>query len=74
MILKLGRLTDIGCQMGRSVDGDGHPRLPRKDARAIVKFLLPRIDLKGEKKMRGFETNEGLRAVAWANRSGDDLG
>ena len=38
------------------MDSYGHPRLSRKDAHAIVKFLLPMIDLKGEKKMKDLGT------------------
>ena len=37
---------------GRLVNGGGNPKLSRKNAHAIVKFLLPRIDIKGELKMK----------------------
>ena len=31
---------------GRLVDGDWNPKLNRKSFRAIVRFLLPRVDIK----------------------------
>ena len=51
---------------GRPVDGYGHPRLSRKDAHANVKFLLPRIDFKGEKKMKDFGTMKAC--VQWLGK------
>jgi hypothetical protein len=50
---------------GRPVDGYGHPRLSWKDAHAIVKFLLPRINLKGEKKMNDFGTMKACMQWLW---------
>ncbi len=37
---------------GRLVNGDGNSKLSRKNAHAIVKFLLPRIVIKEELKMK----------------------
>ena len=51
------------------MDGDRRPRLNRKNAYAIVKFLLPRIDIKGEKKLKDFGTMKAcvqwLGQIAW---------
>ena len=33
---------------GRPVDEIGHPRLNKKDSLAVVKFLLPRVDITGK--------------------------
>ncbi len=37
---------------GRLVDEDGNPCLTKKDSHAIVKFLLTRLDIKGELKLK----------------------
>ena len=37
---------------GRLVNDDGNPKLNRKSAHAIVRFLLPRVDINGELKMK----------------------
>ena len=41
---------------GRLVNDDGNPKLNRKSAHAIVRFLLPRVDIKGELKMKDFNS------------------
>ena len=48
---------------GRLVDGDGNPKLNRKSFRAIVRFLLPRVDIKGELKMNDFNSTKAC--VKW---------
>jgi len=37
---------------GRLINYDENPKLNRKSAHAIVRFLLPRVDIKGELKMK----------------------
>ena len=41
---------------GRLVDGDGNPKLNRSSAHANVRFLLPLVDIKGELKMKDFNS------------------
>ena len=41
---------------GRLVNDDGNPTLNRKCAHAIVRFLLPRVEIKGELKMKDFNS------------------
>jgi hypothetical protein len=41
---------------GRPVDEMGHPRLNRKDSLAVVKFLLPRVDITGKLKLKDFNS------------------
>ncbi len=48
---------------GRLVDGDGNPKLNRKSAHVIVRFLLSRVDIKGELKMKDF--NSMKACVKW---------
>ena len=48
---------------GRLVNDDGNPKLNRKSAHAIVRFLLPRVDNKGELKMKDF--NSMKACVKW---------
>ena len=48
---------------GRLVNDDGNPKLNRKSAHAIVRFLLPRVDIKGELKMKDF--NSMKACVKW---------
>ncbi len=38
------------------VDEDGSPKIDRKESYVVVKFLLPRIDIKGEDKLKNFGT------------------
>jgi len=48
---------------GRLVNDDGNLKLNRKSAHAIVRFLLPRVDNKGELKMKDF--NSMKACVKW---------
>ena len=50
---------------GRLVDGDGNPNLNRKSFRVIVRFFLPRVDIKvkGELKMKDFNLTKAC--VKW---------
>ena len=41
---------------GRKTNDDGSPHLKRVDALAIVRVLLPRLDVKKEMKMGDFKT------------------
>jgi hypothetical protein len=54
---------------GRLVDKNGSPRLTKKDSHAIVKFLLPRLDIKGELKLKDFSLMKAcvrsLSGIAW---------
>jgi len=51
---------------GRLVDGDGNPKLNRKSACVIVRFLLQRVDIKGELKMKDF--NWLMVCVKWLGK------
>jgi hypothetical protein len=48
---------------GRPVDEMGHPRLNKKDSLAVVKFLLPRVDITGTLKLKDF--NSMKKCVVW---------
>ena len=48
---------------GRLVNHDRNPKLNRKSAHAIVRILLPRVDIKGELKMKNF--NSMKACVKW---------
>ncbi len=48
---------------GWPVDKDGDPRLTKKDSHAILKFLLPRVDIKGELKLKDFSSMKAC--VRW---------
>lgn len=52
------------------LDEDGHqyPTIPRKDAVAIVRVLLPCIDIKGELKMKDFSTAKAC--IKWLGEIG----
>jgi hypothetical protein len=41
---------------GRLVNENGSPNLDRPSSYSVVKFLLPRIDIKGELKLKDFGT------------------
>ena len=41
---------------GRKVDANGCPDLDRPSSYALVKFLLPKIDIKGELRLKDFGT------------------
>lgn len=49
-------------------DGHKYPTLPRKDAIAIVRVLLPRIDIKGEMKMKDLSTAKAC--IKWLGEIG----
>ena len=49
--------------VGRPVDEMGHPRLNKKDSLAVVKFLLPRVDITGTLKLKDF--NSMKKCVVW---------
>ena len=48
---------------GRPVDEIGHPRLNKKDSLAVVKFLLPRVDITGKLKLKDF--NLMKKCIVW---------
>ena len=48
---------------GRPVDEIGHPRLNKKDSLAVVKFLLPRVDITGKLKLKDF--NSMKKCIVW---------
>jgi hypothetical protein len=48
---------------GRPVDEIGHPRLNKKDSLAVVKFLLPRVDITGTLKLKDF--NSMKKCIVW---------
>ena len=48
---------------GRLVDGDGNPKLNQKSAHANVRFLLSRVDIKGELKTK--DCNSMKACVKW---------
>jgi hypothetical protein len=51
---------------GWLVDKDGNPHLTKKDSHAIIKFLLPRVDIMGELKLKDFSTMKVC--VRWLGR------
>jgi hypothetical protein len=48
---------------GRPVDEIGHPRLNKKDSLAVVKFLLPKVDITGKLKLKDF--NSMKKCILW---------
>jgi hypothetical protein len=42
--------------VGSPVDVVGHPQLNKKDSLALVKFLLPKVDILGELKLKDFNS------------------
>jgi hypothetical protein len=42
--------------VGSPVDVSGHLRLNRKDSLALVRFLLPKVDILGELKLKDFNS------------------
>ena len=48
---------------GRPVDEIGHPWLNKKDSLAVVKFLLPRVDIMGKLKLKAF--NLMKKCIVW---------
>jgi hypothetical protein len=49
--------------VGRPVDEIGHPRLNKKDSLAVVKFLLPRVNIMGKLKLKDF--NLMKKCILW---------
>ncbi len=49
--------------VGRLVDKIGHMRLNKKDSLAVVKFLLPRVDIMGKLKLKAF--NSMKKCIVW---------
>ena len=45
------------------MDKIGHPRLNKKDSLAVVKFLLPRVDIMGKLKLKAF--NLMKKCIVW---------
>ena len=41
---------------GRPIDADGNPVLDKNASYAVVKFLLPRVDILGELKLKDFNS------------------
>ena len=59
-----GTWENNGCRM----DGDGYPVMNRKDAFAVVKVLLPRMDILKELKLSNFRTVKDC--VKWLGEIG----
>jgi hypothetical protein len=53
---------------GSPVDVSGHPRLKKKDSLALVKFLLPKVDILGELKLKDF--NSMKKCNVWLGEIG----
>jgi hypothetical protein len=53
---------------GSPVDVSGHPRLNKKDSLALVKFLLPKVDILGELKLKDF--NSMKKCNVWLGEIG----
>jgi len=53
---------------GRPIDADGYPVLDKKASYAVVKFLLPRVDIKGELKLKDFNTMK--KCIKWLGEIG----
>jgi hypothetical protein len=53
---------------GRPVDADGNPVLDKKASYAVVKFLLLRVNIKGDLKLKDF--NSMKKYVKWLGEIG----
>jgi hypothetical protein len=53
---------------GRPIDADGNPVLDKNASYAVVKFLLPRVDIMGELKLKDF--NSMKKCVKWLGSIG----
>ena len=53
---------------GRPIDADGNPVLDKNASYAVVKFLLPRVDILGELKLKDF--NSMKKCVKWLGSIG----
>jgi len=50
------RVYEEWTRTGRKVDANGFPDLGRSSSFAVVKFLLPNIDINGELRLKSFGT------------------
>ncbi len=53
------------------MDVIGHPWLNKKDSLAIVKFLLPKVDILGELKLKDF--NSMKKCNVWLGETGHGI-
>ena len=53
---KAKRVYEEWTRTGRKVDANGFPDLDRSSSYAVLKFLLPKIDIKGELRLKDFGT------------------
>ena len=56
MLNKAKRDYEEWTRTGRKVDANGFPDLDRSSSYAVVKFLLPKIDINGELHLKSFGT------------------
>jgi hypothetical protein len=56
MLNKAKRVYEEWTRTGRKVDANGFTDLGRSSSYAVVKFLLPKIDIKGELHLKDFGT------------------
>ena len=56
MLNKGKRVYEEWTRTGRKVDAIGFPDLDRSSSFAVVKFLLPNIDIDGELRLKNFGT------------------
>ena len=61
-------LVDGVSEFRRWIAGHQYPRLGRKDAFAIVRVLLPHLDIKGEMKLKDFSTAKAC--IKWLGEIG----
>ena len=54
MLNKVKRVYEEWVRTGRKVDANRCPELDRPASYAVVKFLLPKIDIKGELNLKDF--------------------
>ena len=65
MLNKAKRVYEEWTRMGRKVDANGFTDLGRSSSYAVVKFLLPKIDIKGELHLKDFGTMKIGRGMTW---------
>ena len=76
------RVYEEWTRTGRKVDANGFPDLGRSSSFAVVKFLLPKIDIKGELRLGNFGTMKkcnawlgGIRrGMTWDEHNGGSIG
>jgi hypothetical protein len=56
MLSNAKRVYEEWTRTGRKVDANGFPDLDRSSSYAVVKFLLLKIDIKGELRLKDFGT------------------